>query len=71
MKRCFSLASYGTTKGKSGGKVQSSEGEMTMMFDETIKLYAAPADDDENYIDEAEDDRDDQSLSRRYHCGSE
>src|SRR5580692_12700779 len=29
---------------------------MTMMFDDTIKLYATSADDDNHYGDEAEDD---------------
>src|SRR5712675_3460663 len=32
---------------------------MTMMFDNTIKLYATSADDDHHYGDEAEDDHDD------------
>ena len=38
--------------------------EMTMMFDDTIKLYATPADDDKHYGDEAEDDNDD--LRQRF-----
>jgi hypothetical protein len=37
---------------------------MTMMFDDTIKLYATPADDDQHYGDEAEDDNDD--LRQRF-----
>src|SRR5216684_9288443 len=37
---------------------------MTMMFDDTIKLYAASADDDHHYGDEAEDDHDD--LRQRF-----
>ena len=35
-----------------------------MMFDDTIKLYATPADDDQHYGDEAEDDHDD--LRQRF-----
>ena len=37
---------------------------MTMMFDDTIKLYATPSDDDQHYSDEAEDDHDD--LRQRF-----
>src|ERR1700730_18830018 len=32
---------------------------MTMMFDDTIKLYAAAAEDDHNFGDESEDDHND------------
>src|SRR5437899_3674939 len=37
---------------------------MSMMVDDTIKLYATPADDDQHYGDEADDDHDD--LRQRF-----
>src|ERR1700733_10016620 len=37
---------------------------MTMMFDDTIKLYAAAAEDDHNFGDESEDDHND--LRQRF-----